>query len=200
MERQGSTSTGEIVNGASKIVVIIASSIFAFIALLAGLFVADQWKLAQEYDEWLTVSESIEDEMERHLAVIRLERGKYDAEALTNEQKIAYWQVLGASAYRTSVAIAPLAGDMEDLAVLPWHGGLNEARNDYLDHVDAWQSWYDELYDFGKRIAFLEDWTAPQSGTEISTTFAAAGRSAKKALPTLFLGDLRTRVEMEFAN
>jgi hypothetical protein len=192
---------GGPVNTATKITLGVVLGAVGVALLGAGVFVANQWKLAADYNRWLTLTEAIEDEMERHTQAERAIRNRYSIEPITNEQKVKYWQEVGNSAYRASVTIAPLSGEMEDLSFLPWHGALNAARDDFLEHTDAWQAWYDEVYDFAGEVGYKKkEWTAPRSGPEISATFAAAERSAMDALPDLFVGDLRERVEAEFAN
>jgi hypothetical protein len=66
------------------------------------------------------------------------------------------------------------------------HGALRDMRDRYVDHSLAWQRW---LSDLAK--APLE----ADPPDDISTTFFAAGRAARKAVPPFAIHDARARVE-----
>ena len=178
-----------------KILLLVVAGIVSIIAVVSALFVADQWKQADEYNQWLTLTEDTESVMESfNLAM----DGYWNENVETKIQKKSAWAKTGKLFYQGAVDLSLLVEDMNDVGLLPWHSNLEQARQDYIAHTEAWITFYEKEYEFSQSVQGLESWSYSRDTIDISTTFAIAERSAKKALPIIFAGDLEQRVQSEF--
>jgi hypothetical protein len=85
--------------------------------------------------------------------------------------------MLGALARITADGIRPYRLDLQRVPIAPWQGALDRARDDYLDHLDAWE-------DFWRAVAedpqFFADTTLRD---RINDTFKDAGDSMSASVP-----------------
>jgi hypothetical protein len=76
--------------------------------------------------------------------------------------------------------------------ILPWHASIREARDAYLDHNRAWQTYLTAATDDPA------EFVTPQP--EVNQTFADAEPVLRAAVPVPALFDLAARVDAVFAD
>lgn len=156
---------------AGRRVAFIAGAVAVTLVVLGAASVADQWLRAREMSELTTFIEQSEDVM-----------GATSTASTAAER---------------AVELGVIADELSGLSPLPWHSSIVKLRDAYLDHNDAWVELYSGLA--RAKDGSEMDAIAEASGVEISTTFRIAGRSAQAALPSLFVGDLKDRLDAVFA-
>ena len=177
------------------VVGVVAGSLVALAAFAGLVFVADQYKKSTEYDAWLALTEEAEAVMEDHNDVFN----DSFSETLDCEPWERAWRNVGGSANESKRGLALVAAEMNDVSMLPWHSDLKEARDDYFVHMDAWSALYEKRIEYAAYVDCETSGNPPRGNGDISATFSVAERSALRALPLLFVGDMRDRVEQEFA-
>jgi hypothetical protein len=98
---------------------------------------------------------------------------------------------LGDAAGRGRDAIAAQGRQVAGVDVLPWHAPIEEAKQAYLAHNNAWQEYLD------RASTNPSEFVTPQ--TLVDSTFAAAEPLLRAAVPLLDLWDLTQRIDLIYA-
>jgi hypothetical protein len=110
---------------------------------------------------------------------------------LSDEDRAALDEQLVAAAASGRDAIAAAGQGVESMRWLAWHREIGAAQDAYLAHNRAWQDY------LGRAAQDPAEFGQPQD--DVNTTFEAAERSFRAALPSLALFDLADRVDAIFA-
>lgn len=161
--------------------------VFGFVVVVVFAVVADQFVRAQEYRVFLDQAEAAEDSME----LFNSRESQIWADAPESELEWENnWRDYASAGYDGATSLAVTYADMEQAAVLPWHGDLKTAQADYLEHIEAWRERMQSVFEFGSR----PEGDPPTRNTiDISSTWRIAQKSSENALPWLFANQLRER-------
>ncbi len=164
------------------------------IAALSGLFILDQHVRADEYERFLTLTEKAEGLMEMHI-----DRGQTLFKPnMDSAPYMRAWQDYGEDARDTSTKLAVVKERMSDSSFLPWHSEIQEANDDFLQHIGAWMARYEDEYEFSQYLSPESTIDPPKVSTDISITFELAKESSREAIPPLFKRDFVERHAQEF--
>lgn len=161
--------------------------VLGLVLLLATALVADQFVRAQEYRTFLNQAEDAEGSMEEFLSQSRQIWADAPKSTLEWEGK---WRRYASAGYGGATNLAVTYSDMEQSGLLPWHRSMRTARNDYLEHIEAWRERMQSVYEFGSNP---QGDPPPENTIDISSTWRVAQKSSEKALPWLFARELRDR-------
>ena len=110
---------------------------------------------------------------------------------LSDEDQSALDERLKAAAASGRDAIAAAGQDVEAMRWLAWHREIGAAQDAYLAHNRAWQDY------LGRATQDPAEFVRPQD--DVNSTFEAAERYFRTALPPIPLFDLADRVDAIFA-
>lgn len=165
---------------------------FLVVLVAFGMLVGDWAARNYEMRSLVTQIESSEAAMTELQGSVKAIFSKYEGDApLSDDDRTALDAELAAAATAGRASIAAAADRVQAVRWLRWHREVGEAQEAYLTHNRAWQAYLD-------RAA-----TDPaEFGTQqeaVDTTFAAAEKPIRDAVPLPALFDLVNRVEVIFA-
>ena len=97
-----------------------------------------------------------------------------------------------------AVELGVVAADIGGVSPLPWHSAVARLRDDYLKHNQEWVRLYSECARAQDRAEMAAVYD--QRHVDIATTFRVAEHAAQAALPSLFVGDVKDRLDAVFAD
>lgn len=158
--------------------------------IAAGLYVGDQYLQVQRYSalmEQVDAAREIVAEGNRTDGKAIDKRDRASSANATSAQELMEDEVR-ANNVEVAVALGVVLRDLENVSVLPWHGGLVQMQTDALGYLDQWVQRSQGV----ARAADAEEMTASDRETEIarSTQWALLRQSAKDAVPSLFADDV----------
>jgi hypothetical protein len=172
--------------------VIAGALTFLIVLVLAGLAVGDAFARNVEMRSLVARVEASEAAM----GALQNNVGEIFAEyegrtPLSDEDQAALDEQLKAAAVAGRDAIGKAGRDVEAMRWLAWHREIGAAQDAYLAHNRAWQDYLD------RAAQDPAEFVSPQD--DVNSTFEAAERYFRTALPPLALFDLRDRVDAIFA-
>lgn len=153
---------------------------------LSVLFLLYQGARNLEFNKMLTEIQKSEIQMEARNANVEFwyERFNSGLESFTaTELEIA--RIAG----KYAPLISAHGSEIESLFILPWHLAIIRAKDDYLEHDDAWIS------SLGAQKVIDQQFQDEQLSQQIDNTFEIVKFTLPKAVPKLDLNLLQTKVE-----
>jgi hypothetical protein len=165
---------------------------FLLVLVTVGVVVGDAFARNVEMRSLVARVEASESAMGTLQDEVRAIFTEYEGRTpLSDEDQAALDEQLKAAAAAGRDAIAEAGRDVEAMRWLAWHREIGAAQDAYLAHNRAWQDYLD------RAAQDPAEFVRPQD--DVNTTFEAAERSFRAALPWLALFDLRDRVDAIFA-
>jgi hypothetical protein len=153
---------------------------------LVVLFLFDQGARNLELNKMLAEIQKSEVQMETRNADVEFWYGRFNSgyESFSDtELEIA--RIAGEYA----PLIAAHGSEIENLFILPWHVAITRAKDDYLEHNDAWIS------ALGAQRVIDQQFQDEELSQQIDNTFEIVRFTLPKAVPKLDLNSLQTKVE-----
>lgn len=162
------------------------------VPLGAGGVAVDSGIRIAEMNELLTKVEA--SELEMMVVQEEIERVSSDFEALpdpTDEDRQELVKELATTAAVGQEAIAEAGAAISAAEIAPWHVGVQEARDDYLAHSQAWQEY------LGRAKEDPLELTRPQE--LVDSTFLESEESMRAAVPSILGSEILARVDVIYA-
>lgn len=162
------------------------------VIVLAGMAAADWFLRSAEFRGLVTAAEEAADAIDEWEAGRdRITADLPGAFYLTPQQRQDTDRQLRREAADATMSLADAATRVREVRVaLPWHRDVEQARNRYLDHIDAWT--------VRLRRAARDPSMLQEPAPDIAATRSTSERAFRDALPPVALHGLDGRVEALF--
>lgn len=147
---------------------------------------------------WVTAQEGIDSADRYGFRAAMMARNCYsettdECQQYFDEHWDEFSSAVSAAAAGGAVGVRESGAEVEQVSVLPWHGGLKEARAAYVEYSAAWYRYLRAVADDAAKLRNFSD------AAELSSTHAIAEARLRDAVPIWALADVDERIDDIYA-